>query len=1208
LNILGEGGTNTFTNAGTFRQTVTTSTTTFGAVPGYTPVAFSNSGTVDIQTGTVDLAGAFSNFSGSILTGGTYLVTGTLQFNNANIATNAATVVLNGTASRIIDGSGNDALKNFATNASTGGFTIQNGRNFTAANAAFTNAGTLAVGASSTFTAPVSYTQTGGVTVLNGGMLAVPTASSLALQGGVLASESTGTVQGSVNNSGGTVAPGGTGAAGQLTISGNYTQASAGTLNIDIGGDTSGTRFDQVNISGAAALGGTMNTSFLNGFVPNPGDSFPVLNYGSYSAGFDQLTNNTFGNHQSLEPVYSTTSLNLVTTLFEINVSPTSGLTTTQAGGTAQFQVFLSAQPTADVTIGIQSSDTTQGTVSTSSLTFTPQNWNAPQTVTITGVDDGIIGPDTPYLILIAPAVSADPNFNGLVASDVSVTNLEEDTRDLQVTGLQTTPGLQSGSNVTIQWSDADIGNVAVTGSFTDAITVTNLTTGQTLVTATVPYDASTRGPIAGGSSAVQQYSFTLPAASPGAGQIQISVTTNSNNAILERNSTGTAQSNNSATIIVSSALAAPDLQVTGLTTSPTSPQSGNTVTVQWNDSNTGNLPALGSFTDRVTVINTTTGQTLVSFDVPYDASARGNLAAGASAAQQFAFRLPDGNPGVGSLQVSVTTDEYNTIVEANSSGTGETNNTTTLTETSTLAPYADLVVQSGSLSVSPSSLQSGAQVQVLWSDQNIGAAAVSAGFSDSVLAQRVNADNSLTTIASGTVVGNVTLAAGASSPESFSFTLPNGSAGTGTILITVTTDSGQTVKEYDSNGNPAYGNNSASMTVTSSLALYPDLQVTNLTVNPATPVSGGTVTINWNDANTGNAGAATSFYDHVTVTNTSTGLVVASGDVYYDASASGFGPIAANASAARSFQFTLPNGTPGIGNLSVTVTADFYNQVFEVNSSGTGESNNSAIVTATSVAAPYPDLQVQNLAVSPTAITSGGTIQVSWDDANTGNAPVDAAFVDSLTIVNNTTGATLLSTSVGYDPTQPGHSPIAPGSSQHQTYSFTLPHGLPGVGNLTFTVKTDAANQIFEYNASGTGETNNIASLTETSQLASYPDLSASDASAVSTASPGQQVSVGWTLANNGAASASGPWTEQVLLATDAAGDNPTLLTAQTFSGSLSAGQPPVARSANVQVPDLPAGNYWFVVSENPFGEVFELIQATIWPSPPSRSRSPAA
>ena len=43
-------------------------------------------------------------------------------------------------------------------------------------------------------------------------------------------------------------------------------------------------------------------------------------------------------------------------------------------------------------------------------------------------------------------------------------------------------------------------------------------------------------------------------------------------------------------------------------------------------------------------------------------------------------------------------------------------------------------------------------------------------------------------------------------------FTLPDGAAGIGNIRVTVTTDSGQTIKEYDSNGNPAYGNNTTSI------------------------------------------------------------------------------------------------------------------------------------------------------------------------------------------------------------------------------------------------------------------------------------------------------------------------------------------------------------------------------------------------------------
>ncbi|HPD13514.1 MAG TPA: C25 family cysteine peptidase, partial [Planctomycetota bacterium] len=55
-----------------------------------------------------------------------------------------------------------------------------------------------------------------------------------------------------------------------------------------------------------------------------------------------------------------------------IIVQPTSGLKTTEAGGTAQFTVALATQPTANVTIGLSSSDPSEGTVSPTSLTFTP--------------------------------------------------------------------------------------------------------------------------------------------------------------------------------------------------------------------------------------------------------------------------------------------------------------------------------------------------------------------------------------------------------------------------------------------------------------------------------------------------------------------------------------------------------------------------------------------------------------------------------------------------------------------------------------------------------------------------------------------------------------------------------------------------------------------------------------------------------------------
>src|SRR5437867_3852386 len=116
-----------------------------------------------------------------------------------------------------------------------------------------------------------------------------------------------------------------------------------------------------------------------------------------------------------------------------ITVTPTSGLTTTEAGGTATFTVALTSQPTANVSIGLSSSNTAEGTVSPASLTFTAANWNVAQTVTVTGVDDFVDDGDIAYTVVTAAATSSDSNYSGLNASDVSVTNTDHDTAAVTV-------------------------------------------------------------------------------------------------------------------------------------------------------------------------------------------------------------------------------------------------------------------------------------------------------------------------------------------------------------------------------------------------------------------------------------------------------------------------------------------------------------------------------------------------------------------------------------------------------------------------------------------------------------------------------------------------------------------------------------------------------------------------------------------------------
>ena len=57
-------------------------------------------------------------------------------------------------------------------------------------------------------------------------------------------------------------------------------------------------------------------------------------------------------------------------------------------GGTAEYTVKLDAEPSEGATVGLESSNTHAVTVHPASLTFTTTNWNVPQTVTVTGVQD----------------------------------------------------------------------------------------------------------------------------------------------------------------------------------------------------------------------------------------------------------------------------------------------------------------------------------------------------------------------------------------------------------------------------------------------------------------------------------------------------------------------------------------------------------------------------------------------------------------------------------------------------------------------------------------------------------------------------------------------------------------------------------------------------------------------------------------------------
>ena len=94
---------------------------------------------------------------------------------------------------------------------------------------------------------------------------------------------------GNLLNQDGTLAPGHS--AGDTLIQGNYTQQSPGAIEIEIGGLGQGTQFDFVNVTGNALLDGELELKLINGFLPNPSQTFVVFNAASLIGVLDNAGN-----------------------------------------------------------------------------------------------------------------------------------------------------------------------------------------------------------------------------------------------------------------------------------------------------------------------------------------------------------------------------------------------------------------------------------------------------------------------------------------------------------------------------------------------------------------------------------------------------------------------------------------------------------------------------------------------------------------------------------------------------------------------------------------------------------------------------------------------------------------------------------------------------------------------------------------------------
>jgi hypothetical protein len=256
-----------------------------------------------------------------------------------------------------------------------------------------------------------------------------------------------------------------------------------------------------------------------------------------------------------------------------------------------------------------------------------------------------------------------------------------------------------------------------------------------------------------------------------------------------------------------------------------------------------------------------------------------------------------------------------------------------------------------------------------------------------------------------------------------------------------------------------AAGNQSQSGVIYFRTLAAPDLRVAGLAVDgPA--VSGGTLTIRWEDVNDGRGNASGFWYDRLTVVNTNLGLTLADVTLPVDTTAN---PLTPGGTIPRSHAVALPVGSNGAGGLLITARADVFNALAEYDYVTESETNNAATLSVSSSLTPLPDLAINSVS-APAAATPGQPFVVVHVVTNGGAAIARAPWVDYLHAAADgaSSGTFLGGVTVSND--------LPPGASLSVTQAVVLP--VDGdAGSLLFTVSADGNRTVAEFD-----EDNNVA------------------------------------------------------------------------------------------------------------------------------------
>lgn len=722
---------------------------------------------------------------------------------------------------------------------------------------------------------------------------------------------------------------------------------------------------------------------------------------------------------------------------------------------------------------------------------------------------------------------------------------------DLQVTSALTLAEVDSDTAFAIVWTTTNAGLRSADAMNERVYFSTDNQVGGDTLLGTFVYNS----PIAAGSSIVRIQNVTIPTnAITSTGDYFVYVQTDAFSQVNE----GENEANNTrfAPLRVRRLLR-PDLEVTNIT-APSTAFFDQEIQVQWTVGNNGTGPTNSpNWTDELFLnINPTlSGATrlVVTSNISF-------LEAGESYIASATVRIPRGSTG--SQYLVVRTDVNNTVNEE-----VETNNLSSRPITLNVPLLPDLRVSNVQ---APDEGFGGSQILVSWTVTNHGDGAVPSAestWSDTIILSRdAILDGSDRVIGTRPRIGAI--AAGAAySVNNFSVNLPLDAVGE--YYVFVQTDAFSQVYEFTNENNNSDHDRTEPGSPLNVLGTPPDLTISTAVAAPPSIVAGQSLTASFTVRNQGAFDAVGSWRE----------LLYLSADQSLDPVNDIFlgSSIRSNLSAGQSYGAAINATIPTClnGTYYLFAVTDGYNNIFEFDPNGSGETNNISAPKAIDISNLAPDLRVTNIAVPPVVIN--GAMPITWTVKNFGTAAATQnSWADRVFLINNGQVYTL-----GTFQRQGG---LAVDAEYIQNQVVNIPLFLQG--QVTIYVEADYYNVVPECSF----ETNNQNSAL-TDLQSELPDLRVNTVNAPGAAALGTSITVDWTGQNFGTPVNAASWADRVYLSSDQSfgfGDidlggniyNQPLATNQTWAGQ-----------AMVTVPNVAVGNYYLLVVADAGSNISEGI-----------------